>query len=67
VSHFKIKDLSKRWATVVKMAYAGKSSREIAEVVGMTARHIRREVSRLHFTQDFEDAPPNRHEDFGPA
>jgi hypothetical protein len=64
MSHFKIKDLRERWSEIVAMAYAGKSAREIAEAVGMSAAHIRREVRRLDFSQDFEDTPPIRHERF---
>lgn len=36
MSHGKIKDCHHRWATILRLHDAGKSNREIAELVGMT-------------------------------
>jgi hypothetical protein len=53
-SHFKIKDYSLRIATVWRMLATGKSTRDVAELVGMTPKHVRRIITEREREMDRE-------------
>jgi DNA-binding NarL/FixJ family response regulator len=69
VSHFKVKEYSVRKATIFRLHAAGKSTRDIAEVVGMSPGRVSHIITEARRVTDALDLESNGAvvEDFGAA